>query len=441
MKEEGNYTLTVSGVNSSGYTGSKNFVFAVGKYDPVTSETTELSDGTYKVYHDLTCNNRISINGIVTLDLAEGATFHAPKGIELAGENMLIIKGAGSLVIDNCENGKSGIGGNSMGTLFVRGGQLDIQGATGAGGIGSDAGKPASGSLTISSSNLSDYVKCSSYAVRSNSFTLSGGFVIEGEQTIATTENIGGKKIVPAMVLDDQGGTNDSELQNYNGKQTAVALNGRTIYLDGKWNTLCLPFDYDISELRNVEARTLTAASIEGTTLNLTFDNAVTELKAGVPYIIKFDANTYEANGNQHLVNQVFEEVTVKNETKNYDNEETGDAHVQFIGTYSSKTFADTDNSILLMGGENKLYYAAAGTSIGACRAYFKIGDGTQAPRIDGFNISFDGDNSTLGVTTPLSDRRGAGGEAWYSLDGRKLSGKPAQKGVYINNGKKIVMK
>jgi hypothetical protein len=34
-----------------------------------------------------------------------------------------------------------------------------------------------------------------------------------------------------------------------------------------------------------------------------------------------------------------------------------------------------------------------------------------------------------------------AGGEAWYSLDGRKLSGKPAQKGVYINNGKKIVMK
>ena len=29
----------------------------------------------------------------------------------------------------------------------------------------------------------------------------------------------------------------------------------------------------------------------------------------------------------------------------------------------------------------------------------------------------------------------------WYSLDGRKLSSKPTQKGVYIQNGKKIVIK
>ena len=53
----------------------------------------------------------------------------------------------------------------------------------------------------------------------------------------------------------------------------------------------------------------------------------------------------------------------------------------------------------------------------------------------------FDGDDSTLGVTTPLSTRRGAGGEAWYSLDGRRLSGKPSHAGVYINNGKKVVIK
>jgi len=29
----------------------------------------------------------------------------------------------------------------------------------------------------------------------------------------------------------------------------------------------------------------------------------------------------------------------------------------------------------------------------------------------------------------------------WYTLDGRKLSGKPAQKGIYIHNGKKVVIK
>lgn len=27
--------------------------------------------------------------------------------------------------------------------------------------------------------------------------------------------------------------------------------------------------------------------------------------------------------------------------------------------------------------------------------------------------------------------------EKWYTLDGRKLNGKPAKKGIYIQNGKK----
>ena len=30
---------------------------------------------------------------------------------------------------------------------------------------------------------------------------------------------------------------------------------------------------------------------------------------------------------------------------------------------------------------------------------------------------------------------------AWYSLDGRKYSAKPTAKGLYINKGKKVVIK
>lgn len=29
----------------------------------------------------------------------------------------------------------------------------------------------------------------------------------------------------------------------------------------------------------------------------------------------------------------------------------------------------------------------------------------------------------------------------WYTLDGRKLSGKPTQKGIYVVKGRKIVVK
>ena len=29
--------------------------------------------------------------------------------------------------------------------------------------------------------------------------------------------------------------------------------------------------------------------------------------------------------------------------------------------------------------------------------------------------------------------------DEWYTIDGQKLSGKPAKKGVYIRNGKAVV--
>ena len=31
--------------------------------------------------------------------------------------------------------------------------------------------------------------------------------------------------------------------------------------------------------------------------------------------------------------------------------------------------------------------------------------------------------------------------DSYYSIDGRKLSGKPAQKGIYIVNGRKVAVK
>ena len=42
---------------------------------------------------------------------------------------------------------------------------------------------------------------------------------------------------------------------------------------------------------------------------------------------------------------------------------------------------------------------------------------------------------------TPIPSPRGEGSSYYYSLDGRKLSEKPTRKGVYINNGQKVVIK
>ena len=50
------------------------------------------------------------------------------------------------------------------------------------------------------------------------------------------------------------------------------------------------------------------------------------------------------------------------------------------------------------------------------------------------------GDDDTTGIMEVIQTTDNGAGD-WYSLDGRKLSSKPMKKGVYIQNGKKIVIK
>ena len=219
-------------------------------------------------------------------------------------------------------------------------------------------------------------------------------------------------------------------------KQVAnVTLSGRTLYKDNAWNTICLPFNLVLagSPLNGAEARPLTDASNTGTTLNLTFGDAVTELIAGTPYIIKW------ASGD-NIVSPVFNGVTIDKTDRSYANAASGDARVRFLGTYKSTTFSTKDYSIIFVGGDNNLYYPESGAIIGAQRAYFKIGEGAaQARQFTSFNIDF-GEGDVTGIIT-MSDVVCKMSDVWYSIDGRKLDGKPTARGIYINNGRKFVVK
>ena len=244
---------------------------------------------------------------------------------------------------------------------------------------------------------------------------------------------------VPSISLANN--ADNSEVIAANNKKVCdVTLQDRTLYKDGNWNTLYLPFGVvlDGSPLEGATARPLTSASISGTTLNLTFGDAVTTLQAGTPYIIKW------ASGS-NIVSPVFSGVTINATDRSYDNNQSGDLRVRFLGTYKSTSFDAEDKSILFMGGNNNLYYPTTGASIGAQRAYFKIGEGTAlAPvRLTSFSIDF-GEGETTGIQSIDNltiDKLQFEADAWYMLDGRRLSGKPTRTGVYIYNGKKIVIK
>ena len=46
------------------------------------------------------------------------------------------------------------------------------------------------------------------------------------------------------------------------------------------------------------------------------------------------------------------------------------------------------------------------------------------------------------GSNDDLHDRKGqVDGASWFTLDGRRLSGKPTTKGIYLSGGRKVVVK
>ena len=78
----------------------------------------------------------------------------------------------------------------------------------------------------------------------------------------------------------------------------------------------------------------------------------------------------------------------------------------------------------------------AAWAHLNAFRAYFQL-DGEAKARE--FVVNFDGETTGISNTdrTDYTDKA----DAWYTVNGVRLSGKPNAKGMYIKNGKKVVVK
>ena len=92
------------------------------------------------------------------------------------------------------------------------------------------------------------------------------------------------------MTLTDTS-DNDAEIAAHKGECCNVTLSGRTLYKDGAWNTLCLPFDVTVagSVLDGAEVRALSSASVDEASgvLTLRF-TTVKALEAGQPYLVRW---------------------------------------------------------------------------------------------------------------------------------------------------------
>lgn len=219
-----------------------------------------------------------------------------------------------------------------------------------------------------------------------------------------------------------------------------VTLSGRTLYKDGEWNTLCLPFDVTLagSPLDGAIAKTLADATMTATTVGLTFGEAVTTLQAGVPYIIKWEkANGYDEADptTRDITSPVFANVTVKSGSPAEIS--MADDHVKFIGYYDAFNIdTPANDDIYYMTSGNTLKHTGKARTLLACRAYFQFSEAAQTRE---FVLDFGDNDVVTGITTTnLSDKTNEDG-VWYTLDGRRLDGQPLMKGVYIQNGRKVI--
>lgn len=139
------------------------------------------------------------------------------------------------------------------------------------------------------------------------------------------------------------------------------------------------------------------------------------------------------------IVSPTFTGVTLD---KTINNTETD--YVDFVGSYAPVTIDGEDNTMLYLGADNSLYYPSQAMTINAFRGYFRLKGieiGNPAYGAQRITMVFK-DSETTGIDSPspiLHSQSSILNSGWYTLDGRKLNGKPTQKGIYIYNGKKIL--
>ena len=137
------------------------------------------------------------------------------------------------------------------------------------------------------------------------------------------------------------------------------------------------------------------------------------------------------------ITNPLFTGITVSNASPTP--VESNDGAVRFVGSYSPVSRDANDKSVLYLGAANTLYYPNADMTLGSCRALFRLNGASAQVRDINLNFDEQGTQTKIGHTeiTEITERA----NAWYTINGVKLEGKPTQKGLYIYGNKKVVIK
>ena len=228
----------------------------------------------------------------------------------------------------------------------------------------------------------------------------------------------------PSLVGSSEYCSNEKALVEWKNQTKNITLY-RSFVADGGYYTLCLPFDVNQEQLKNIfgentETYIFSNATIENGEYNVYLSAETGILTAGTPYIIK---------PSKDVTNPVFNDVTVidsigKPVTSN---------QITFKGILDPETMTKDNKFQRFLGGNDglSLLYPNAKAAIYPTRAYFEFPSASKAK----IGFSDETPNGLDQVSAPSCTAK-----SYFTLDGRMLENKPTHDGIYIMDGHKVIL-
>ena len=222
------------------------------------------------------------------------------------------------------------------------------------------------------------------------------------------------------VILDEMSGTIPTADRN----MVNIDLT-RTIPDGDQWNTLCLPFAMTAEQISNVfgsdaVVKELTSVNTSGDNTTLYFTQ-VNSIAANTPYIMR-----YATAGSNYIVKSV-----------NYipsDNPGVTISGLRFQGNYVYPTVLDNAGGQDYYIVNNQFKSSPGGTKMKGFRAFFKAVDASVKSLA--WNPDEEGATGIEGATWSVDSEA----NAVYDLTGRRVAPSNVVPGVYIRNGKKVLI-
>lgn len=199
------------------------------------------------------------------------------------------------------------------------------------------------------------------------------------------------------------------------------------------WNSFCVPFALDKDQVTQYFGEGTQLRTYEGRCENnIVYFATVDNIEAGKPYIKK--------PGNAVVKNPTFEGVSMvaTGLDDNGNPQAVGDAStVQMKGIYNHVTLVQ-DKTNIYIGAGNKFYYPADAEAcqMNGLRAYFIVPEGTDIKKL---RANLDGATTSLGEIFDTEESNAP----VYNLQGQCVGNSLStlKSGIYVQNGKKVVVK